>query len=547
VIFLGSVLVLIIAGNLYWMFRKRTSNNGAKIRCDDEYLERKPILDLGLKSSKTITLQAPKGYRTPNLPPHDFVEVKSDDDQLDELDKQHNDAEEGVPKSASCKQRQGKGKGKGGGRSQDTNKAESANGKEDKRTYTLTLKPETKGSGADILCFASQSVNADRPDLFFPVVIRWNISSEAEVKENREAPYRQRSSIGVQTDKQPAPAPDLKAEIINSRNQVLERHDQIDLKLRGLTQNVSDLKELFEAQESLRELKKQILDSLYSVVNGATGDSLGEIRDALKRQMKEDSDRLFKDLEKLMAGREQIKEAEAGNGSSDARPHLGLERLVSERATSKEVEEAVRLLLADPSPNNDGAALDSLARNARELAVAIEEVESRFRSSNLNVPKLTAEMRLRLLRLEWLAQKYDDFRRKKSVPASVELSTDGDGLEKLSQSIAKGIENSLEYWHDPVEFLQAGLDQLVSRDLPEVIKMCDSAGKRGAFDDLVQKLLQVSHLVDISPRSGDRYDPAGHLVLDFESGNRDTIIRVTTRGFRYKQEVLNKPTVIVGR
>lgn len=356
-----------------------------------------------------------------------------------------------------------------------------------------------------------------------------------------------KSAIFDLVSKTGAAVQELKILTVSLGNQLREHDQSIKEQLQRLTELVSDSTIPLEFAETVREAKKETIESLYSEVNRAFGDSLAEIWDWIKKEIREDFNKQLSDLTSLMAARGQVREASEGNGSGEDRPHPGLKRFISEQANTVEVEKAIRVILASPAPNNDGLDLTFLARKFRDVALAVEEIERRFRSSNMNVPKLGAEIRFRLLRLVWLAQKYHDLRRDKSFPVSVEINAGNDGLERFSLNLAKAIETSLQYWHAPKQFLEASLDQIISRDLLGLVKICDSAGKDGLFDDVVRKLLDVVHLEDISPRSGDRYDPSTHLVLDYESGNRDTVIRLMTRGFRYKHQILSKPTVVVGR
>jgi hypothetical protein len=223
-----------------------------------------------------------------------------------------------------------------------------------------------------------------------------------------------------------------------------------------------------------------------------------------------------------------------------------LEHLVSRQASWTEVEEQVRMLLATSPANAGGSALASFAVTARGLAAAIEELENRCESSNVDLAQLADEIRLRLLRLEWLARKYNDFRQNESLPAELELSSSHGSLDKLPHNFSKAIESSFKYWHAPKEYLEFSLDDVVSRDVLTLIQHCDSVANNEHFNDILPKVLEVAQLEDISPRAGEPYDPEQHMAVDFEEGDPGAIIRIKSRGFCYKKQRLNKPEVIVG-
>ncbi|HWS16621.1 MAG TPA: hypothetical protein VN223_01330, partial [Candidatus Elarobacter sp.] len=271
----------------------------------------------------------------------------------------------------------------------------------------------------------------------------------------------------------------------------------------------------------------------------------------IKEQFKNDYDSHRVYLAALVnQGRKAEKETSAGANAENGSPQLvASESFLSEKVINGDVVSLVRLFASPVS--NDGVNLRLTAQNFGELAATVEEVESRFAVVTGKVPAPASQIRGRLLRLEWLAQKYDSFRRNHSLPVEIRLDCTEEGLKKLPKSLAEGIEMALQYWQAPREFLEKNWDDLITGDLIDLVRLCDEAAQPlqnpKPFDDLLRKLFELTRLEDISPRPGGAYDSAGHNLLGFESGNRDTITRVVSRGFRYKQALLQKPTVMVGQ
>lgn len=306
--------------------------------------------------------------------------------------------------------------------------------------------------------------------------------------------------------------------------------------------------ELKQLNTSLATLTEKINDSpehLLLVVNQAFAKSIGLVQ----KQIKEGADSQLRYLAGLVNPNHkdhEHPEARSGNGGSQI---ARLESLFPEKVIGEDIASRVRSFTS--SPSSDGMNLRTMAQNFGNLAVAIAEIESRFDLAGRTAPPLVGQIRGRLLRLQWLAQKYDSFRRNQSLPVEVRLECTEEGLQKLPNSIAEGLETALQYWQLPKEFLEKNWDEVVTREVTELVMVCDRAAqdlnKPGLFDDLLRKLFDITHLEDISPRPGGAYDSAGHIILGFEPGNRDTVTRVVVRGFRYKQGLLQKSTVMIGQ
>jgi hypothetical protein len=300
-------------------------------------------------------------------------------------------------------------------------------------------------------------------------------------------------------------------------------------------------------EQKLAESNQQLSESFYTKVNRGVGSSL----DNFIQQIKGITDAQLKHVAGLVESlRSETNGASAPAGSGDGLLRTGLERFIAEKVPASGIQEMIQSLVASPAPAEE-VNLRPAAQTLAELAAAMQEIEKRFRTGGIKSPELPGEIRGRLLRLEWLAQKYDSFRRHNSLPVEIKVECSPGGLEKLQQNLAAGMDRALQYWKSPQEFLEASWDEVVTKEIPDVVKMCDSAAEKSPnpnlFDDLLRKLFELTQLEDISPRPGGAYDPTGHILLGFEAGKRDTVTRIVIRGFRYKQTLLQKPTVMVGQ
>ena len=292
---------------------------------------------------------------------------------------------------------------------------------------------------------------------------------------------------------------------------------------------------------------QQLSDSLYLKFNQAFAKGAQQIAD----QVKSESDAQLKLMADLMKPlRIPENRGPANDGRENGSPQLAsFENFASEKVINGDVVTLVRLF-ADPIPGDFN--LRQQAHNLAELAATVAEIENRFTAAGAKPPALASQIRGHLLRLEWLAQKYDSFRRNHSLPVEVRLDCTEVGIVKLPHRLAEGLKMALQYWQAPKEFFEKTLDQVVARELTELVRVCDDTAQQQLqnarfFDDLLRKLFELTGLEDVSPRLGGAYDSNRHDLLGFESGSRDTITRVVIRGFRYKQVLLQKPTVMVGQ
>jgi molecular chaperone GrpE (heat shock protein) len=425
--------------------------------------------------------------------------------------------------------------------------------------YRITLSLESSlSSGAEIVEFTVWR-------RFFPsakleLFVWWEISKPVTVEQMPPAQARHQQTVFSNPNKVLEEIESLRAEFqrqTDTLNQLKQSMTQID---QSVT-TVSDAQTALYTSHDFKELKdslavllqkvsegpEQITSSMLLTVNQVFAKSLS----TMQKQIKDDSDSQRTFLAGLVnQGHTAAKEAFAGTRAENGSPQLSqLDSFVSEKVINGDVSSLVRIFASPVA--GDGVNLRPMAQNFGELAATVEEIESRFVVAGGKAPPLVSQIRGRLLRLEWLAQKYDSFRRNHSLPVEIRLECTEGGLQKLPKSLATGIETALQYWRVPKEFLEKNLDDVVTRELTEVVRLCDDAAQNlktpELFDDLLRKLFKLTCLEDISPRPGGAYDSTGHNILGFEPGNRDTITRIVVRGFRYKQALLQKPTVMVGQ
>jgi hypothetical protein len=119
---------------------------------------------------------------------------------------------------------------------------------------------------------------------------------------------------------------------------------------------------------------------------------------------------------------------------------------------------------------------------------------------------------------------------------------------RILKEITDSIRHEAGRFHNPQNYFDTQTARFVRHELIAVIDACERFSHSDHIRGLIEQLIQHVGLQDTSPKRGEFFHGKDHDPVEFLPGEKgDVIERVSLRGFKYKEEEIRRPQVIVRR
>jgi hypothetical protein len=218
------------------------------------------------------------------------------------------------------------------------------------------------------------------------------------------------------------------------------------------------------------------------------------------------------------------------------------------------VDEAVSQFFRKSVPSRDG--LSGFAQRCDGLAIALESFQEYLRRI---APDMADKLSASLIEARQLKNAIAglmsevDAKRLRLV-FSIDFDTGSDDRQKLIDGIADGLKNEILKLGNATQFFERRLAQLsataaaVASDLSD--NKLDPTRTNAELQKLLASLFEAAGVEEIAPRRNDEFRAIDHSLLQIKPRSTPTdhsqaVAQLVSRGFRYRDRVIRKASVLV--
>lgn len=373
-------------------------------------------------------------------------------------------------------------------------------------------------------------------------------------RQRRVAAWRARQALEESRpaqEREPAqaePSPEISMqELIDDLNQITSRVDAHDESIRGLCVAVESLK-LMESDS--RKLVEESREQITSVVE----QRLNELSQRHHSETRE--------LNQLL--RDTQMKLDQFLRNSDNHP---FKRWLSEvyeentelRQRAAELEQELINFFRRGVPLGD--APEELLQRSERMCRTLDQIISRVKLTDGGSSKVIEGLTYILNNIGQLHNELLDWRSQQGqqrlkLRFMVEVPTYEGARRTIMDALATGLEDQIKKLQDSNGHFQYRFDQLATTGATYVTDLCDKELDRARTDAEIQnslaELFKAAGLEEIAPKKHDAFRPSEQSVVQLIPGRSgqersQTVAQLVTRGFRYKNNLVRKASVMLYR
>jgi hypothetical protein len=258
---------------------------------------------------------------------------------------------------------------------------------------------------------------------------------------------------------------------------------------------------------------------------------IGERLDASVKKIGEQIDKIWDQLDWL------TKQSQLKNNQQKDSWVLGL----LENVANNNISDVVVDRLSKP-PSVSSSVFINLVNKVQY----IQKILDRLTAQLVSPSSLISDVQATLKKIEIMVVQVSNALEGKpmELPLSIKFSENAGKL--LAVQIARQLESTLSLMADPIGKIKGDLDNLIITEIPKIAKMCDNQKNAKDLAPVLESLFQSCELTDTTPKEGGLYRSDDHVKLDSAKGDLNRVIRIVDRGFKYNDQVIQQPKVVVG-